>query len=176
MMLRTRSSQKPLARRRIFSALVFGFIPLLFLAISSSHVATAQTTVNVSINNFSFTPATITLVLGVNNTVTWTQNQSGIPYHTVTANDNSWGSSHLTTGQSFTYTFTSAGTYDYHCTLHTYMKGTVIVLGAGSSSSITTSSTTPNAVPEFPFQALAAVVITMIVVASYAVLRYSRRN
>lgn len=172
MIFGTRSSQRPLTQRKILSALVFGFIPILFLAISSSNVAIAQTTVNVSINNFSFTPATITVVLGVNNTVTWTQNQSGIPYHTVTANDNSWGSGHLTTGQNFTYTFTSAGTYNYHCSLHTYMKGTVLVLGAGSPSTLTTS----NTVPEFPFQALAAVVITMIVVASYAVLRHSHRN
>jgi len=177
MMLSTRSGRRLLTKKRILSTLVLGLVPTLLLAISSSPVAAAQSTVKVSINNFSFTPANITVVLGINNTVMWTQNQAGIPYHTVTANDNSWGSGHLTEGQNFTYTFTTPGTYGYHCTLHTYMKGTVIVLAGPSSSTATTSSTTSsNAVPEFPFQAIAVVVITMIAVVAYAALRYSHHN
>jgi len=157
--------------------LLLGLIALSLSAISYAPVTNAQTTVNVTINNFSFTPATITVVIGVNNTVTWTQEQSGVPYHTVTSDNNTWGSGHLTAGQTFSYTFTSPGTYGYHCTLHTYMKGTVIVLsaeGPTTSSSPTTtssSSSSSSAVPEFPAEAIAAVVVAALVVAAYAALR-----
>jgi plastocyanin len=155
---------------QIISILVLGSILLSLSAISFAPVASAQTGVSVTINNFAFSPATITVVIGVNNTVTWHMEQSGIPYHTVTSDDNSWGSGHLTTGQNFTYTFASPGTYGYHCTLHTYMKGTVIVLGAGGSTQTSSSSS----VSEFPTQAIALAVVAALVVASYAVLRHSR--
>jgi len=185
---------------KLLSILLLGVIALSFSAISYAPVTVAQATVNVTINNFSFTPSTITVVIGVNNTVTWTQEQSGVPYHTVTSDTNSWGSGDLTAGQTFTYTFTSPGTYGYHCSLHTYMKGTVIVLSSegstgtststssttassSSTSSTTTASTSTttsssssasNAVPEFPTQAIAVAVVASLVVASYAILRRSR--
>jgi len=144
-------------------------------AIGTVSSAVGESTVNVSIANYMFTPGTITVVIGVNNTVTWTMNQTGVPYHTVTANDNSWGSGELTTGETYTHTFTTPGTYPYHCTLHTYMMGTVIVLGAGSSSTESsagtpsTSTTQPGngSVPEFPFVAAGAAVVTVLIVASY---------
>jgi len=153
-------------------------------AVMSVPPAGAQSTVNVTIDNYAFTPATITVVIGVNNTVTWTNEQSSPPpAHTVIADDNSWGSGTLSKGVSYTHTFTAAGTFGYHCSIHTYMQGTVIVLGASSSSSITTTSTTQSStsssgggVPEFPFQAVAAGVITLAVVASYLLLRDYRKG
>ncbi|MDA4120927.1 MAG: cupredoxin domain-containing protein [Thaumarchaeota archaeon] len=72
-----------------------------------------------------FSPNTITLVIGVNNTITW-ENKDSSP-HTVTADDNSFASSNIAPGQSFTYAFTSAGTYKYHCIYHPWMTGTVVV-------------------------------------------------
>lgn len=72
-----------------------------------------------------FSPVTITVVLGVNNTVTWTNNDSSP--HTVTANDGVFSSGNMAPGQSFTFTFTSPGTYAYHCTYHPWMVATVIV-------------------------------------------------
>ena len=65
------------------------------------------------------------MVIGVNNTVQWTNND--IAPHTVTAVDKSFDSGELNTGDTFTYTFTTPGTYQYGCSYHPWMKGTVIV-------------------------------------------------
>jgi plastocyanin len=78
---------------------------------------------NVSVKGF--VPDTITVVIGINNTVLWTNND--VAPHTVTANDGSFGSEDLAQGQSFIWTFTSPGIYDYHCMIHPWMTGTVIV-------------------------------------------------
>ena len=76
--------------------------------------------------NKGFAPDNITLVIGVNNTVTWTNNDSSI--HTVTANDGSFNSGYLNPADSFTYTFTKPGVYEYHCQIHPWMVGYVTVL------------------------------------------------
>lgn len=139
-------------------------------------VATAaQTTTNVTVQNFAFGPVTITVVIGVNNTVTWTNKDSTT--HTVTANDGSFNGN-LPSGGTFTQTFTTAGTYTYHCSIHTYMKGTVIVLGAPSSTSTSSTSTSTGGggIPEFPAQALAVTAVTAIVLISYLVLRRTGRS
>ncbi|MGC8634419.1 MAG: cupredoxin domain-containing protein [Candidatus Limnocylindrales bacterium] len=80
----------------------------------------------VSISNFAFVPATITVKVGTR--VTWTNRQTGIQ-HTVTADNGSFGSGDLSTGSSFSYVFTRAGTYAYHCAIHPFMTGRVIVIG-----------------------------------------------
>ncbi len=72
-----------------------------------------------------FYPNTITVVLGVNNTVVWTNNDTSP--HTVTSNSAEFNSGNMAPGQSYSYTFTAAGTYEYHCTYHPWMVGTVIV-------------------------------------------------
>lgn len=80
----------------------------------------------VSISNFAFVPATITVKVGTR--VIWTNRQTGIQ-HTVTANNGSFASGDLSTGSSFSYVFTKRGTYAYHCAIHPFMTGTVIVTG-----------------------------------------------
>jgi plastocyanin len=75
--------------------------------------------------NKGFSPDNITVVIGVNSTVTWTNNDSSI--HTVTANDGSFGSGYLNTGASYSFIFTKPGFYQYHCTIHPWMTGIVIV-------------------------------------------------
>jgi len=75
-----------------------------------------------------YSPQTITVVIGVNNTVTWT-NGDTVP-HTVTATDGSFNSGNLNPGQAWSHTFTTPGTYTYYCSYHSWMKGTVIVLAA----------------------------------------------
>ncbi len=76
-----------------------------------------------SIYDFGFDPATITVKVGA--TVTWTN--TGQRPHTVTADDASFSSSSLGHNDTFSQTFTKAGTYAYHCAIHTDMTGTVIV-------------------------------------------------
>jgi plastocyanin len=77
----------------------------------------------VTIQNFAFGPATLNVAVGT--TVTWTNADSA--GHTVTADDGSFDSKTLATGATFTQTFSTAGTFAYHCTIHTSMHGTVTV-------------------------------------------------
>ena len=75
-----------------------------------------------------YSPPTITVVLGVNSTVTWVNNDDAP--HTVTANDGSFNSGNINAGQSWAHTFTTPGTYTYYCSYHPWMKGTVVVKAA----------------------------------------------
>jgi plastocyanin len=77
----------------------------------------------VSISVSTYKPATITVAPG--STVIWTNDDPVA--HTVTADDGSWDSGILSQGQTFSKTFDAAGTYAYHCTVHPWMVGTVIV-------------------------------------------------
>lgn len=76
----------------------------------------------------SYAPDPATVVIGVNNTVTWVNNDSSP--HTVTANDGSFNSGNVAPGGVFTYTFTTPGTYEYHCIYHPWMIGTITVKAA----------------------------------------------
>jgi plastocyanin len=82
---------------------------------------TGQASVNIS--NFAYVPPTLTVSVGT--TVTWTNNDSVA--HTVTSNDNLFDSGNLATGATFSYTFEQKGTFNYHCTIHPFMTGKIIV-------------------------------------------------
>jgi plastocyanin len=75
--------------------------------------------------SLNYSPSSFKLVAGVNNTVTFVNQDSTT--HTVTASDGSFDSGDIHAGGSWTHTF-AAGTYSYHCTYHSYMKGTITVL------------------------------------------------
>jgi amicyanin len=77
----------------------------------------------VNIKDFKFDPATLTVPVGT--TVTWT-NQDEEP-HTVAAKDGSFHSSGLDTRGTYSFTFTTPGTFDYICGIHPFMTGTVVV-------------------------------------------------
>lgn len=79
-----------------------------------------------STTTLGFYPSTITVVLGKNNTVTWTNEDFAV--HTVTSNTAIWDSGNIDPSTNFTYTFTAVGTYHYHCSYHPWMTGTVIVV------------------------------------------------
>jgi plastocyanin len=85
----------------------------------------APTAAEVKVDNFSFSPATLTVAVGT--TVTWT-NQDDIP-HTVVSTDDPrvFRSKVLDTDEKFTYTFTKAGSFAYFCSIHPKMTGTVVV-------------------------------------------------
>jgi plastocyanin len=86
---------------------------------------TPTATSSVSIENFAFMPPDITVKKGA--TVTWTNNDSTT--HTVTASSGEKGpaSSNLSPGDKYSFTFDTAGTFHYHCSIHPYMLGTVTV-------------------------------------------------
>jgi plastocyanin len=79
----------------------------------------------VNIDNFSFSPAQITVAPGTK--VTW-DNRDDIP-HTVTdaAEPRAFKSPALDTGDAFSQVFSAPGTYHYFCSLHPHMQGTVVV-------------------------------------------------
>lgn len=77
----------------------------------------------VNIDNFAFAPTTLTVPTG--GTVTWT-NRDEEP-HTVVANDGSFHSPGMGSQATFSYTFMTAGKFDYVCSIHPYMHATVVV-------------------------------------------------
>jgi len=79
----------------------------------------------VTIQNFAFSPANITVKKGA--TVTWTNKDSTA--HTVTETDSQTGpnSGDVNPGSSYSFTFSTPGTYHYHCSVHPEMVGTVTV-------------------------------------------------
>ena len=78
--------------------------------------------VTVSISNFKF-PAETTIEAG--DTVVFVNDDDTI--HSVVGDDNSFHSDGLDTGDKFSYTFAKAGTVPYHCGLHPFMTGKIIV-------------------------------------------------
>lgn len=80
----------------------------------------------VSIKGFAFAPASLEVKVG--DTVTWTNNDS--PAHTVSSDDGvtpAFDTGDLKPGTTGTVTFGKAGTYAYHCNIHSSMHGTIVV-------------------------------------------------
>jgi len=92
-----------------------------------SYVASAQekmSAMEVKIDNFSFTPAVLTVPVGT--TVTWT-NRDDIPHTVVSADDpKMFKSKAMDTDEKFSYTFAKPGRYSYFCSVHPKMTGTII--------------------------------------------------
>jgi amicyanin len=95
----------------------------------------------VDIKNFGFSPATITVPAG--STVVWTNDDS--IQHDITFNGGSIASSVLNHNDTFSHTFPTAGTYDYICSIHPFMHGTVIVTASGSQHATATQPQTSSA-------------------------------
>jgi len=77
---------------------------------------------HVDLQFFSFHPGTLTVSVGT--TVTWTDKDFVVMHNVI---GSGWGSDNLSRGNTFSYTFTQAGTYTYKCSHHPWMKGTIIV-------------------------------------------------
>jgi plastocyanin len=92
-------------------------------AFATSANSQAATEMVVKIDNFSFSPATLTVPVGT--TVRWT-NLDDIP-HSIVSDDKIFKSQALDTNDQFTYTFTKPGTYGYFCGLHPKMTAKVVV-------------------------------------------------
>ena len=88
---------------------------------NQQQTAPASLTGAVTIQNFSFNPATLTIKVGT--TVTWT-NADPMPHQ---IKSNTFNSAALNSGETFQFTFSSVGSYDYSCAIHPSMKGKIIV-------------------------------------------------
>jgi plastocyanin len=112
-----------IARRTVLRLALPAAGGLLLAARATSVRAADGATVN--IDNFAFTPATITVPKG--STVTWV-NRDDIP-HLVVCPSVNVRSKVLDTDQSFAVTFEKPGRAAYFCGLHPHMTGTVVVTG-----------------------------------------------
>ena len=97
---------------------------------TSNNNATASAGNAVTIKNFTFEPSTLTVKAGT--TVTWTNQDS--TSHQVASNPHpahtdlpGLDSGTLSQGQTYSFTFTTKGTFGYHCHLHPSMQGTIVV-------------------------------------------------
>lgn len=65
------------------------------------------------------------ITISIGDTITWTNKDNAT--HTVVADDGSFNSNDIAPGQTYTHTFSTAGTFTYHCKYHSWMQGTVVV-------------------------------------------------
>ena len=98
------------------------------LPAASARAAETEVKIEVKIDNFAFAPQRIVVQAGT--TVTWT-NADDAP-HTIVSKVFKSGA--LDTEDKFSFTFTTPGTYDYFCSLHPHMTGTVVVEAAAAGN------------------------------------------
>jgi plastocyanin len=113
-------------RRALVVAMLLG--PVLGAMLALGTVAAQDATKKdagseITIDNFTFTPKELMVVVGT--TVKWV-NHDDIP-HTVVEKKTNFRSKALDTDESYSFTFASAGKFDYFCGLHPHMVGKVIV-------------------------------------------------
>lgn len=90
---------------------------------STSGNNTTSTSNTVVMNNMAFGSATLTVPKGT--TVTW-QNSDSVP-HSATSDTGAWDSGNIPSGGSKSVTFSTSGTFPYHCTVHPMMTATIVV-------------------------------------------------
>ena len=125
----SRTSTAPSRRHRRAAALLSGLWLAAALAVGPAPAAAAGGH-RVMIHDYAYSPASLTIAVG--DSVTWT-NMDASPHDvTVTRGPASFHSPMLSTGQSWTYTFSVAGPYTYICSIHPDMKASVEVAAPAS--------------------------------------------
>lgn len=119
-------------KRRVLTAFLMLFFAFAFTSCSSSNTGTTNGTSNgnttgnqapaVSIENYTFNPAVLTVNVGT--TVVWTNNDSVV--HNIKSAD--FNSPEMKKGETYEFKFDKAGTYDYSCGIHPTMTGKIIVV------------------------------------------------
>ena len=108
--------------RTIMTSRIFAFaVSLLIMGVQDTMAMTDVP--NIMMRNFDFSPAS--LAVPRNTTVTW-KNVDGEP-HTVTSTDGLFRSGALDQNDTFSFRFTTPGTYRFFCSIHPRMTGTVTV-------------------------------------------------
>ena len=102
---------------------------------------------------YVFSPSSLTVATG--DTVTWTNNGTAPEGHDVTGDGLASGI--LQEGQTYSNTFTSAGTFNYICSLHPFMTGSVTVAATGGGGSDDPGATQDPSDPTAPGSESAAV-------------------
>ena len=113
-------------KKNLVFAVIMILTAVLLVGISGCSAAKTTTAVSgnsVNIANFNFVPGTLTVNAGT--TVTWT-NSDSVDHH-VASDTGVFDSGVMSANSSYSFTFNNTGNFPYHCTIHTYMKGTIIV-------------------------------------------------
>ena len=121
-------------------------VGLLWLIVGASATSTAAADMQITIQNFAFAPATITVPVGTK--VTWTNMDSAT--HTVTSDTGAFDSKNLANGASFSFTFTQAGSYAYHCAIHARMVASIVVTAGNAPTTAGAPSTTASTTSVLP--------------------------
>ena len=108
---------------KIYGLIVIAVITAMAVSCTKDNTNLTPPANEVYIENTAFTPSTITIT--VNTTIKWT-NKDGIT-HTVTSDASLFDSGAMGSGATFSQQFSIAGTYKYHCSYHSSMKGTIVV-------------------------------------------------
>ena len=107
--------------RGVIAAMLLG--PVLGAMLAFGSLAAQDVSNVITIDNFTFSPKEMTIPVGT--TVKWV-NHDDIP-HTIVEKNVTFRSKALDTDDSYSYTFASAGEFNYFCGLHPHMVGKVIV-------------------------------------------------
>ncbi len=128
--------------------------------------------------SLNFSPTTLKVIVGVNNTITWTNRD--LVQHTVTstsvpAGANTFDSGTFSNGGQFSVTLAVPGTYQYHCTIHPgWMQGTIVVVAAVSTT--TSSSALTTTTSGLTTTTLASIAALVVVVAAVGFVIARRRS
>ena len=114
--------KRDLVRNAVLGGLLGGLLGLLAGAAVMAAPVGAQDA-EVKIDNFTFVPQRVTIKPGT--TVTWV-NDDDIP-HAIAATGKEFRSKVLDTNDKYSFTFTTVGTFEYFCSLHPHMTGTIVV-------------------------------------------------
>ena len=106
-------------------SLLLAVVPVLLLAACGSDAtpAASGSKHEVVIDGFDFSPKELRLHVGDQLTV----RNGDAATHTLTADDGSFDTGQLAKGKTKVLTLDEAGSFSYHCAIHTYMHGTVTV-------------------------------------------------
>ena len=108
-------------------------------------------TQDVSIGEYFFEPSNI--MVNVGTTIRWTN--TGSRAHTTTGDNGEWNSGSLGNSQTYTFTFVSTGTFNYHCDIHPFMTGTITVIpgcaATPTNTALPTDTPTDTPVPTDTF-------------------------
>jgi amicyanin len=119
--LRNWIDRMPISRAVVLAILTGPIVGAMLLALASARAQDANAVI--TIDNFTFAPPELNVTVGT--TVKWV-NHDDIP-HTVVEKNTTFRSKALDTNDSYSFTFKTAGTFDYFCGLHPHMVGKVIV-------------------------------------------------
>jgi len=133
-----------LNRRDIFTFLIVVLMGLSSLSVLApvSEASSPRASNSVSISGFSFGPSSLTIDTG--DSVTWTNNDGASHTATSTSGPVSFDSGGISGGGTYTFSFTTAGTYDYRCDIHTSMTASITVVAPNNPPEVSGVSISPD--------------------------------